>query len=79
MAVKRRLKDSTISEEDKDIRIKRLESLLKEVTEELGRVVGYKDKPVAELRRTPVIVSCYRHSPAANSWPPLQIRNYELI
>jgi hypothetical protein len=55
MAVKRRLKDSTISEEDKDIRIKRLESLLKEVTEELGRVVGYKDKPVAAAST----YSCY--------------------
>jgi hypothetical protein len=43
MALKRRL---TLNQ-DKE-RIKRLESLLKEVTEELGKVVGYdKDKPIA--------------------------------
>jgi hypothetical protein len=46
MALKRRLKDTTSIEEDK-ARIKRLESLLKEVTEELGKVVGYNDKEIA--------------------------------
>ena len=49
MAIKRRMKDGTIKyvtfkqEEDKDTKIKRLEALLKEVTETLA---GY-DKPVA--------------------------------
>ncbi len=48
MAIKRRMKDGTIKyvtfkqEEDKDTKIKRLEALLKEVTETLA---GY-DKPV---------------------------------
>jgi hypothetical protein len=51
MAIKRRMKDGTIKyvtfkPEDKDARIKRLEALLKEVTETLAEVSGY-DKPVA--------------------------------
>ena len=37
---------STPIEEDKDARIKRLEALLKQVTETLAEVSGY-DKPVA--------------------------------
>ena len=51
MAIKRRMKDGTIKyvtfkqEEDKDTKIKRLEALLKEVTETLA---GY-DKPVVRL------------------------------
>jgi hypothetical protein len=53
MALKRRMKDGTIKyvkfkPEDKDARIKRLEALLKEVTETLSEVVGY-DKPVAAV------------------------------
>ena len=50
MAIKRRMKDGTIKlvtfDEDKDARIKRLEALLKEVTETLAEVMGV-DKPVA--------------------------------
>ena len=51
MAIKRRMKDGTIKyvtfkPEDKDARIKRLEALLKEVTETLAEVMGV-DKPVA--------------------------------
>jgi hypothetical protein len=52
MAIKKRMRDGTIKyvtfkqEEDKDARIKRLEALLKEVTETLAEVTGY-DKPVA--------------------------------
>ena len=50
MAIKRRMKDGTIKlvtfTEDKDARIKRLEALLKEVTETLAEVMGY-DKPIA--------------------------------
>jgi hypothetical protein len=49
--IKKRIRDGTIKlvtykQEDKDARIKRLESLLKEVTETLAEVIGY-DKPVA--------------------------------
>jgi hypothetical protein len=49
--IKKRMRDGTIKlvtykQEDKDARIKRLESLLKEVTETLAEVIGY-DKPVA--------------------------------
>ena len=44
------MKDGTIKlvtfDEDKDARIKRLEALLKQVTETLAEVIGY-DKPVA--------------------------------
>jgi small-conductance mechanosensitive channel len=50
MAIKRRLRDGTIKlvtfNEDKDQRIKRLEALLKELTETLAEVMGY-DKLVA--------------------------------
>jgi hypothetical protein len=50
MAIKRRMKDGTIKlvtfDEDKDARIKRLEALLKQVTETLAEVMGY-DKLVA--------------------------------
>jgi hypothetical protein len=51
MAIKRRMKDGTIKlvtykQEDKDARIKRLEALLKEVTETLADVMGYNDKPI---------------------------------
>jgi hypothetical protein len=45
MAIKRRMKDGTIKlvtfTEDKDQRIKRLEALLKELTETLSEVMGY--------------------------------------
>jgi len=51
MAIKRRMKDGTIKyvtfkQEDKDAKIKRLEALLKELTETLAEVMGY-DKAVA--------------------------------
>jgi hypothetical protein len=50
MAIKRLMKDGTIKlvtfTEDKDQRIKRLEALLKELTETLSEVMGY-DKPIA--------------------------------
>jgi hypothetical protein len=51
MAIKRRKLDGTIEHvtykpEDKDARIKRLEALLKQVTETLAQVTGY-DKPIA--------------------------------
>jgi hypothetical protein len=51
MAIKRRMKDGTIKyvtfkPEDKDAIIKRLEALLKEVTETLSEVMDY-DKAVA--------------------------------
>jgi hypothetical protein len=49
--IKRRRLDGTIEyvkvkQEDKDARIKRLEALLKEVTEALAQLSGF-DKPVA--------------------------------
>jgi hypothetical protein len=51
MALKRRLKDGSIKlvtfDESKDARIKRLEALLKEVTETLASVMGYNDKEIA--------------------------------
>ncbi len=40
------IKYVTFKPEDKDARIKRLEALLKEVTETLAEVMGY-DKPIA--------------------------------
>jgi len=60
MAIKRRMKDGTIKyvtfkPEDKDARIKRLEALLKEVTESLAEVMGV-DKPVAAAST----YSCYK-------------------
>ena len=60
MAIKRRMKDGTIKyvtfkPEDKDARIKRLEALLKEVTESLAEVMGV-DKPVAAAS----IYDCYK-------------------
>jgi hypothetical protein len=59
MAIKRRMKDGTIKyvtfkPEDKDLRIKRLEALLKELTETLAEVMGY-DKPIAAAST----YSCY--------------------
>jgi hypothetical protein len=58
MALKRRMKDGTIKlvtfTEDKDQRIKRLEALLKELTETLAEVMGY-DKPIAAAST----YSCY--------------------
>jgi hypothetical protein len=51
MAIKRRMKDGTIKlvtfTEDKDVKIRRLEALLKEVTQTLADVMGYNDKPIA--------------------------------
>jgi hypothetical protein len=51
MAIKRRMKDGSIKyvtfAEDKDQRIKRLEALLKEVTETLAQITGYNDKEIA--------------------------------
>jgi hypothetical protein len=59
MALKRRMKDGTIKlvtfTEDKDQRIKRLEALLKELTETLAEVMGYNDKPIAAAST----YSCY--------------------
>jgi hypothetical protein len=60
MALKRRNRDGTIKlvtfkQEDKDARIKRLESLLKELTETLAEVMGYNDKPIAAAST----YSCY--------------------
>jgi len=59
MAIKRRMKDGTIKyvtfkPEDKDLRIQRLEALLKELTETLAEVMGY-DKPIAAAST----YSCY--------------------
>jgi UDP-glucose 6-dehydrogenase len=59
MAIKRRMKDGTIKyvtfkPEDKDVRIKRLEALLKDLTETLTEVMGY-DKPIAAAST----YSCY--------------------
>jgi hypothetical protein len=59
MALKRRLRDGTIKyvtykQDDKDTRIKRLESLLKELTETLAQISGY-DKPIAAAST----YSCY--------------------
>ena len=52
MVIKKRMKDGSIKlvtfNEDKDARIKRLEALLKEVTEMLAQFSGYNDsKPIA--------------------------------
>ena len=59
MAIKRRMKDGTIKyvtfkPEDKDARIKRLEALLKEMTDLLSQITGY-DKPIASAST----YSCY--------------------
>jgi hypothetical protein len=60
MALKRRMHDGTIKyvtykqDEDKQ-RIKRLEALLKEVTQTLADVMGYNDKPIAAAST----YSCY--------------------
>jgi hypothetical protein len=59
MAIKKRNRDGSIKlvtfNEDKDVRIKRLEALLKELTETLAEVMGYNDKPIAAAST----YSCY--------------------
>jgi hypothetical protein len=52
MALKRRYKDGTIKyvsykQDDDKTRIKRLEALLRELTQTLAEIVGYNDKPIA--------------------------------
>jgi hypothetical protein len=60
MALKRRNRDGTIKlvtykqDEDKQ-RIKRLEALLKELTETLAQISGYDNKPIASAST----YSCY--------------------
>jgi len=48
------IKYVTFKPEDKDVRIKRLEALLKDLTETLTEVMGY-DKPIAAAST----YSCY--------------------
>jgi hypothetical protein len=57
MAIRRRLKDGSIVNvtiENKDAKIKRLESLLKEMTDLLAQITGF-DKPIAAAST----YSCY--------------------